>query len=369
MHLNKWVMMALLSFLLFCQCSSSKKANSSRPVVAAIVKEGFINCFEKDLSSGGKPVWCEASAILYDGNKLLLANDKDMPGNRSSVFSMLYTNDAIDTTTQPVYYNNPLLKKGSKYEDFAQTPDGKFTLLSTAFDRVKPGSNDWDNYNTILYWHPGDEAHPKVLTATGHENDSTSISLRPLLTAALQSNDYLQGAPYYKIEGLAATEKSLFFGIREEGTRYDSFHYRIKILTAPYKVQNDQIVLTGTCTQLASLNADSLQPDKYPIAISSIEYDPFNKRFLILTSYEQGTNLGGYLWTATENDLRHNQISAVKNASGQLIHFTHKSEDLAIISKKRIIVIHDDDRAILPVNGVVRKPYQAAYSVVDFGPL
>ncbi len=361
------IVLSLLSAVLLVQCSSTNKVTSSHTQsVATITKEGFIDCFEKDLSSGGKPVWCEASAILYDSIKLLLANDKDMPGSRSSVFSMLYANDAIDTTVNPVYYTHPLLKKASKFEDFAQTPDGKFTLLSTAFDRVKPGSPDWDNYNTVLYWKSGDAEHPKVLTATGKESDSTSISLRPLLTAALKSKDFLQGAPYYKIEGLAATDKALFFGVREEGSRYDSFHYRIKILTMPYKVQDERIVINGACTMLASLNADSLQPGKFPIAISSIEYDPFNKRFLILTSYEQGANLGGYLWTATESDLQHDHLFPVKDASGQIIHFNHKCEDLAIINKNRIIVIHDDDRATLPVNSLVRKPYQTAYSVVDF---
>lgn len=359
--------LSLLSAVVMVQCSSTKNASRNVAAVeASIVKEGFIDCFEKDLSSGGKPVWCEASAILYDGNKLLLANDKDMPDSRSSVFSMLYANGTVDTTAAPVYYSNPLLKKESKYEDFAQTPDGKFTLLSTAFDRVKPGSHDWDNYNTVLYWKNRDEEHAKVLTAVGRESDSTSISLRPLLTSALRSKEFSEGAPYYKIEGLAATDKALFFGVREEGSRYDSFHYRIKILTMPYKVQGERIVVTGACTILASLNADSLQPGKFPIAISSIEYDPFNKRFLILTSYEQGSAIGGYLWTATESDLQHNRLFPVKDASGQIIHFTHKSEDLAIIDKNRIIVIHDDDRATLPVNGVVRKPYQTAYSVVDF---
>jgi hypothetical protein len=357
----------IISALFFAQCSSTKRATSSRSAaVASISKEGFIDCFEKGLSNNGLPVWCEASAILYDGNKLLLANDKDMPGTRSAIFSVLYQNNAIDTTQQPVYYNHPLLKKVSKYEDFAQTPDGRFTLLSTGFDRVKPGSADWDNYNTILYWQQGNEDHPKVLTAAGKESDSTSVSLRPMITAALASSAFPQGPPYYKIEGLGTTDKNLYLGVREEGKRYDSFQYQIKILAIPYTVTNNTIQLSGACKVFANMDISLLKPGTENIALSSIEYDPYNKRFYILTSYENGNNLGGYLWTATEAQLQHNQMILVKDAAGQPLRFTHKSEDLAIISKSRIIVIHDDDRATLLVNGVVRQPYQAAYSVVDF---
>lgn len=357
----------LLSGLLLSQCSPSKRATTANTSLqASISKEGFFDCFEKNLTNGGKPVWCEASAIAYNGKKLLLANDKDMPGNRSSLFYWAYGNDFADTTQQPVYSTNALLKKASKFEDFAQTPDGKYILLSTGFDRVKPGSTDWDNYNTILYWIAGDEDHPKVLTGKGHEQDSTSISLRPIITQALTSKDYPQGSPYFKIEGLAATNKSLFFGIREEGSTFEKFQYKIKILEAPYTIINNKIVLGGDCKVITDINVDSIKPGAETIALSSIEYDQFQNRFLILTSYENKGNIGGYLWAATENDLRNNRMYTVKDANGKPIHFHNKSEDLAIINKKRIIVIHDDDRETLPVNGVVRQPYQAAYSIVDF---
>lgn len=357
----------LFAAVFFSQCSTSKKTSSTGTALqATISSEGFVTCFEKGLTVNNFPVNCEASAIVYDGKNLLIANDKDMPGTRSAVFSYAVKNDTFDTTQQPVYINNALLKKASKYEDFARTPDGKYILLSTGFDRVRLGSSTWDNFNTILYWKKGDEAHSKVLTAKGHETDSTSISLRAMLTAALTSDSFPKGAPYYKIEGLAATENKLFFGVREEGKSYEQFRYKIKILSLPYRIENENIKIDNACTVVADINIDAIKPGTEQIALSSIEYNPYLKRFLILTSYENAGQLGGYLWSATEKDLQENKLYLVKNPAGQPIRFTHKSEDLAIISKHRIIVVHDDDRATLPVNGIDRQPHQAAYSIVDF---
>lgn len=351
--------------LLFTQCRSSRNGvGTSSYATASIVKEGLIDCFEKDLKSNGQPVWCEASAILYDGKKLFIASDKDMPDSRSSLFYWTLQNDLIDTTILSVYTANTTLKRATKYEDFAQTPDGKSVFLTTGFDRTKPNSHSWDNYNTLLYWQNGNEGNPQVISM--NNMDSSSVSLRPKIAEALTSASFPQGAPYFKVEGLAATEKQLYWGIREEGKQFDTFSYKIKILTVPYAIENGTAKLTGNFRVLADINIDSIKPGPETIAISSIEYDPYHKRFLILTSYETKDSLGGYLWTATEKQLQQNTMSLVKDANGNPIHFHNKCEDVTIINKRRIIVIHDDDRMMLHVNGVIRQPHQAAYSIVDF---
>lgn len=367
MRAANWII--VFAAMLFSQCRPVRNGVGPRGYAeAAIVKEGLIDCFEKDLKLNGQPVWCEASAILYDGKNVLVASDKDMPDIRSSVFYWAVQNDAIDTTQQPGYFDYTVLKKATKYEDFAQTPDGKYIFLTTGFDRIKPNSQDWDQFNTLLYWqnHSEGSTH-QVLSANG--TDSTSVSLRPGIARALISATFPQGVPYFKVEGLAATDKQLYWGIREEGKQFDSFSYKIKILTVPYTIENGKAKLTGNFSVLADINIDSIKPGGETIAISSIEYDPYNKRFLILTSYEINGKLGGYLWTATEKQLRQNSMSLVKDAGGNPVHFHNKCEDVTIINKKRIIVIHDDDREMLNVNGRTRQPYQAAYSIVDFTPL
>jgi hypothetical protein len=351
--------------LLFSQCRPIRNSVGHKGYVeAAIVKEGFIDCFEKDLKNNGQPVWCEASAILYDGKKLLIANDKDMPDTRASVFYWALQNNMLDTVAQPVYNTNAVTKRASKYEDFAQIPGNKSFFLTTAFDRIKPASHDWDNYNTLLYFENGIESNPAIVHT--NSSDSGSVSLRYQIAKALISTAFPQGVPYFKVEGLAATKNKLYWGIREEGKQFDSFTYKIKILAVPYTVDRGGVVLGQNFTVLADMNIDSLKPGPETIAISSIEYDPYNKRFLILTSYELREKLGGYLWTATEEQLQQNKMYLVKDANGNPIHFRNKCEDVTVINKKRIIVIHDDDRQMLSVNGVIRKPHQAAYSIVDF---
>lgn len=355
-----------LIFLLQCKTSKTGTAVSGNNLLqASITREGLLSCFEPGLAANGQPIWCEASAIVYDGKRLFFANDKDMPDKRSSVFSFAFKNGFADTTEAVQYLNNPEFKYGKKYEDFAMSPDGKIVFLSTAFDRVKPGTTEWNAYNTILYWQVGNENHPSVLRL--NNTDSSSAFLRDRFSKVLASPEFPDGMPYFKSEGIAATDNMLYFGIREEGKKFDDFKYKIKIVTVPYQVSNGKIELGTAFKVMADINLTSLDSSlKKPMGISSIEYDRYNNRFLILTSFENGTTLGGYLWTATQSDLENGKINLVKDEKGNALAFTHKSEDIAIINRKEIIVIHDDDRVMTTVSGKIRQPNQAAYSIVEF---
>src|SRR6059058_4632139 len=93
----------LLITLFFCQCKTSKTSVTPHTSpTASIIQEGYISCFEKGLTGADSNlIWCEASAIVYDGSKLFLANDKDMPGTRSSLFYLPLKNGFIDTTQPP----------------------------------------------------------------------------------------------------------------------------------------------------------------------------------------------------------------------------------------------------------------------------
>ena len=342
--------------------ATGSSANSAR---ATIAYTGFFNCFENGLVAGGQPVWCEASAILYDGSKFFLANDKDMPDQRTSVFYWTAKKGLADTTQSPVYLNTPVFKQGKKWEDFSLTPDGRIVFLSTAFDRIKPGATDWNSYNTILYWQAGNENDPRVLSA--NHTDSTSVFLRDKLSRVLGSASFPQGMPYFKVEGLAATNDRLFFGIREEGKKFDDFSYKTKIVSVGFHIANGFIELGDDYKIVTDFNPATADPSlKQPVGISSIEYDRFNNRFLILTSYEKGEDLDAYLWTATLSDLEKNNLTLVKDAGGNPLHFSHKAEDIAVVSKSRVVIIHDDDRVKTSVNGQTRQSNQAAYSVVEF---
>lgn len=357
----------LVCLVILCfGCTSSKRiALGNQAFSANIIKEGFFNCFEPGLTAGGQPVWCEASAILFDGKNLFLANDKDMPGNRSSVFYWPFVNGFADTSKMATYLTEPAYKKGKKFEDFAFSPDGKLVFLSTAFDRIKPDSKDWDGYNTIFYWQTGNEHNPKVLTAGG--TDTTSISLREKFAKALTNTAFPDGMPYFKIEGVAATDDKLYFGIREQGMKYDDFKYQFKILSVSYTFNNDTVELDKNISTVLDIDLNKLHPElEKNLGLSCIEYDRFNKRFLMLSSFESPDKMGGYLWTATPAELASHTIHLIMDSQGHPLAFNHKPEDLTMITAKRLLIVHDDDRLVTKVGNTSRLSNQAAYSVVDF---
>ncbi|MDF7817821.1 hypothetical protein P1X15_09445 [Runella sp. MFBS21] len=335
---------------------------------AMIVKEGFIDCFEAGLQAGGKDVWCEASAILYDGKNVTLANDKDMPGANASVFYWAYA-DMGTFSAKPTYLTQSLLKAAQKYEDFALTPNGKVAFLTTAFDRIKEGSHEWDTYNTLLYWLVGNnpqQIQPKAVHLVAGEK--FSVSLRNALSKALTSPEFPNGMPYFKIEGLAATQDKLYFGVREEGKQYDNFKYKAKVLTASYHMAGDSLIFENNLQTMADINIAELHPSlPKPLALSCIEYDVQRKIFWVLTSMESDTQSNcAYLWWATENDLKNNKLNLVYDRAGQPLKFNHKAEDLTLVGAHRLLVIHDDDRNRTKIGDQTRQPHQAAYSVVEF---
>lgn len=354
-------------FLLVSGCKTAKLPTQAVSETATITEEGLLTCFPTGTVVNGQPVWCEASAVLFDGKNLLFANDKDMPPGMSPVFTKTPATLA-DSTVQPAYLTQPAFAAGRKYEDFAQTPDRRFVLLTTAFDRVKPGSHDWNGYNTILYWRTGDEQHPLVLAPD--DTSRTSIAYRQPIAKLLANSDFPEAMAYFKIEGLAATDRQLLFGIREEGKSYSDFKYRTRIIGVSYRVEKtgetERIQLSDDWKVIADFDiakADSTLPK--PLGLSSLEYDPYQKKFWLLTSYEVNNQLDAYLWSATSEELYANRpFTLVRNAQGQPLHIGHKAEDLTPLDANRLLLIHDDDRVQTTVGTKTRQPNQAAYTLL-----
>lgn len=353
-----------LLILLGCQRPASRLLRGG-----TIVKEGLIDCFQPGLQAGGKELWCEASAVLSDGRNLIFANDKDMPDADAAVFYWAYSENNM-WGKKPTYLTQNLFKTPQKYEDFSLAPDRKHAFLTTGFDRVKEGSNEWDSYNTLLYWPVSDnpqKIQPKAVHLKAGEK--FSMSLREALSQALLSPEFPQGMPYFKVEGFAATENKLYFGIREEGKKYDDFKYKAKILTASYHFEGDSLVVSNDFRTLADIDIQSLQPNlPKSLALSCIEYDAERKIFWILTSIESETQgNSAYLWWASEEELEKDKLNLVTTSgTGQPLKFTHKAEDLTPVGNNRLFVIHDDDRNRTKVGTQTRQPHQAAYSIVEF---
>ena len=356
----------LLALLLLVGCKATRRINSS-PLTATITEEGLLTCFPANTRLKSQPVWCEASAVVFDGTKVLLANDKDMPSSLSPVFSK-QPGTLSDSTKTLVYLMAPTYAAAHKYEDFAQTPDRKFTLLTTAFDRVKTDSPDWDGYNTLLYWRTGDEQNPIVLAP--NDSSRTSIAYRTKLAKTLANDEFPGEVPYFKVEGLAATNQLLLFGIREMGRAYNDFKPVNKIITVSYRVVQtpvgERIRLADDWRVVADFNAPNAAPNlPKPLSLSSLEYDAVRNQFWLLTSLETTDKLDAYLWHISPDDLLADKpFTLVSDGQGQPLHFNHKAEDLTFLDRNHLLVIHDDDRAQLPVGSSVRQPNQAPYSIV-----
>ncbi|MBD2752248.1 hypothetical protein [Spirosoma validum] len=358
----------LTVLLLALGCKTAKLPTSKLSTTATITEQGFLTCFTAGTSVNSQPVWCEASAVLYDGKNLFFANDKDMPSGQSSVF-MKTPKTLADSTKQPTYLTQSTFSQGTKYEDFAQTPDRRYVFLTTAFDRVKPGSHDWDRYNTILYWRSGNEQHPHVLAPD--DTSRTSIAYRQPIARLLATAEFPGELPYFKIEGLAATDKQLLFGIREEGKSFESFTYRAKIVSVSYSIEksgdSERIRLANDwkiINDFVIANADSTLAK--PLAISSLEYDPFRNCFWMLTSLESKDQFDTYLWIISPDDLFANKpFTLVRNEQGQPLHTPgHKGEDLTLLDRNRLLLISDDDRTRTTIDSQVRQPNQAAYTIL-----
>ncbi|MEZ0540077.1 hypothetical protein [Fibrella arboris] len=350
-----------LACLFFVQC---RTAQLRLTPTGHIATEGFISCFEPGLADG--KTWCEASAVLAQGDRIYLANDKDMPAPRSSVFYINWPKgDSIRNgldPSSPVYLDQPVMRMAHKFEEFAQSPNRKWTFLTTAFDRIKPGSADFDGYNMLLAWHPGQEGDVRL--AGAGRGEAASLDLRRQVQQALG------GSPYFKIEGLAATNTHLWFGVREQGDHYDKFDYRITLLRAKYHSQEGVKSRQGVVVDKPVLirnfdvsDVDTTLPK--PLAISSIEYDANRRCFWLLTSFEQGERIGAYLWVISEKALKNNgTLQLVRTQNGKPLAFTHKAEDMTFIDPNTLFVIHDDDRVRTHIGPIIRQPNQAAYSVV-----
>jgi hypothetical protein len=354
---------ALFLFLLVNCQSTAVTQKTEREVTAKLYHEGLITCFEKGVqNSKGEDLYCETSGIVYIKEKLILANDKPMPvGLGSSVFSLPFK-DGMPQDRKPEYFTAPQFLKARKFEALTLTPDHRYILATTAFDRVKKGSPKWDGYNTLLIWPVGEPKSVKIVSSSSRNGVVSSLSLREKFSNALKSKKYPDGPSYFKVEGLTAIPgRKLLFGIREIGWKYNDFEYVIKILGVSYTFLNGEMILEDDLGLVYDFDP-SLVEIKYRIGLSSLEYDQQHNRLYILTSFEMDSALGGFIWVLPLADFHaRNAPKLAVNEMGKPLQFDHKAEGLSVIDKNRVMVIHDDDRF---AQG--RKPNQAVYSLIEF---
>ena len=338
--------------------------------------QGLIDCFPAGLQSpDGEVVYCEASALVFDGSHVVFASDKPVPGEgRSSVFSFAYAGrNTIEGI--PVYQTSEPFISAIKYEDMTLTIDGAFVIATTGFDRVKPDSVQWDGYNTLLIWPVTTPDDVAVVSATTTDGVTSSVGLRDNLSRVLTTEEFPEGMPYFKIEGIAVIPgQKILLGIRETGSDYREFEYTAIILSVSFTLLKDELVLGSDFEQIYRFDPGSDPGIPKGTGLSSIEYDPYNDRLYLLTSYETeqtDVGLGGHLWVLPMADMKMGlPPSLVHRDVDHPLSFAHKPEGVTVLKDNRVLVVHDDDRVLgrdtvnNPKTQFSKAAHQTAYSVV-----
>ncbi|WP_145128371.1 hypothetical protein [Pseudomonas sp. URMO17WK12:I11] len=104
-------------------------------------------CHEK-----GSTVNCEVSGVARLSERVLLANDKQMPSSGDSAIFTIRLDAQHQLAGPPSYLDNQTLKQAHKYEGLTTTLDGKYVIAITAFNKEGTAENPAaDALNTLLY--------------------------------------------------------------------------------------------------------------------------------------------------------------------------------------------------------------------------
>ncbi|MES1926854.1 hypothetical protein [Salinisphaera sp. T31B1] len=315
-----------------------------------ILHHGVFACFDAGLTDAdGALANVEVSAVAWDGRHLVMASDKDVPGDdRSAVFAV----ECVDGRPAPDtlhFYNAPLISGARKYEDFALTVAGHHLVATTGFDRIDNASAELDHYNRLLVWPVGQPDAVRLVADRTADGVRSSANLRADLETAL-------GAPYYKVEGLAAIpaadggDDELAFGIREVGCDHEHFDYVCRVVAAPYRMADDELVFTGPFRVIYEFEPARWTGVRFDVGLSSLEYDPKRGLIYFLTSFEvedaRGEQrIGAYLWRMTLADFHAGlDPELVMAEDGSVFEFTNKAEGVAVLDDNRLFVVYDPDR-------------------------
>ncbi|KJK07622.1 hypothetical protein UB47_10875 [Pseudomonas sp. 5] len=310
---------------------------------------------------------CEVSAVSRVGNKLILANDKPLPGEgHSPIFSLALKNNRI-VDAGPEYLNTPVITKAKKFEALTTTLDGRYIIASTGFNRVGTESDaQFDNYNNIVYWPVGAPEQAAIVSPSVRQGVTSSVGLREQMSKAL-------GTPFFQVEGLSiAPDNRLLIGIRKQGENYKEARDVFKVLATTFTLEQGTLRLTEPFKLIFEFTPKIPGHDGLVLGLSSIEYDPYNKdRVYALTSFEDEETISGYLWSIPLNGLLEGDSRSprlVRGQNGLPLMFSNKPEGLAVLDEKQLLIVHDDDRVQVTssASGIASKPNEFAYSVVGF---
>lgn len=341
-----------------------------------LLKTSVIRC------SSDEAQQCELSGIaIKQGDRAgnaqrgFVVNDKESPLKGASSVMDLDIGSAFDirmrgglTLPGPTY---PM-----KLEDIGLTPDGRFVIATTAFDRHDAASPRFDGFNMLVGWDLNDGNAQEFNIVMADLGGGNKISVRQHLSAALDKH-FEKSLAYFKVEGLAALPGNrLLFGIREIGQDYKKATRSTILIEATYLERNGKLLVddTSPARVILDIGNDLYKATHADIGLSGLTYHAAQNRLYVLTSLEVDRDgklvLDAYLWSigfdkAGAPDPA--SLTLAKNLQNATFRFNHKAEGIAFINDDTMMVVHDDDRAPLPIDAAGNaRPRQMNESVVSF---
>jgi hypothetical protein len=282
--------------------------------------------------------YAELSGVAFAGDQFLVVDDKTPDGDvGQAVLTLPETGVASGVALTP---DTALPdRKIQKLEAITTTPDGQHVIATTAYHKFKQ-PDDKSTYNVTLTWPVG---NPQDVTILGKSEvkPKTSLALRQGLLDALGNPNYM------RIEGLAATENELLFGVRQTGADSDTGQYGVTIVAVPYANLGGLAVEPEKAKVVYQMDEATrkLAPlDK--IGLSDIWRDPATGSLTILTSVEDPNSqpvLAGFIWSINPDQYASGTATLLNGSDGTPLEFQNKTEGITRMPSGNFLVVSDND--------------------------
>jgi hypothetical protein len=365
------VVVVALAALLSC-------SNAPSEIVGRIGQIGLIDCFEAStVDAKGRPLSCESSAVEIVRGRALVISDKETPDELPSPILWLPLEQPwpdLVASANIRHESTATIRGTRKIEGLTKSAEGDLVFATSDFDWPPDGkSAEPDLYNRLLYWPIGHVDQAAIANPTSNGDVVSSVSLRPYFMAALKSDKYPSGPPYFKIEGLVAMpNRQLWFGVREVGPDFEHPDYTVTILKASYSKSDDgTVAVRPPFSVVTRLDTSVSLPSTDRLGLSSLARH--DNALAMLTSREAPEGQVGhesYIWLARLSPTGDLDLQVVAGADGQPLQLPCKAEGMDFASPSRLLIVCDEDRSPSTFAGsggdrFTRRPDQGVFMMVD----
>jgi hypothetical protein len=365
------VVLVALAALVSCSKAPSE-------LVGRIAQIGLMDCFEAStVDANGRPLSCESSAVEIVNGRALVISDKETPDELPSPILWLPLEPPwpdLVASANIRHESTATIRGTRKIEGLTKSAEGDLVFATSDFDWPPDGqSAEPDLYNRLLYWPIGHVDQAAIANPTSNGDVVSSVSLRPQFIAALKSESYPSGPPYFKIEGLVAMpNRELWFGVREVGPDYEHPDYTVTILKASYSKSDDGTVAVRPPFSVVTRVDTSVRlPSTDRLGLSSLARH--DDALAMLTSREAPEGQAGhesYIWVARLSARAALDFQVVAGANGQPLKLPCKAEGIDFVTASRLLVVCDEDRSPSTFarsggDRFTRRPDQGVVMMVD----